>query len=160
MTDDDDQNVVPLTPATVNQRKSTGQRPVFQRGNPGRRKGSKNKRPAVFNAIFQANAEDVARRILQACQGGDMAACRIAADRISSARRGAPVAFDLPAHLDLAGLSEASEQVIRDMAGSELTPEEGTIVLSAIETRRKLIETEELEARLAAVEQRIARDRR
>jgi hypothetical protein len=78
------------------------------------------------------------------------------ADRLAPARRGRPVRFNLPAEIDAAGLAAAFDAVLRATADGELTPEEGASIAAVLEARRKTIETAELEARLDAIEKRIA----
>ncbi len=49
----------------------------------------------------------------------------------------------------------ALSAIVQAMAKGELTPEEAAIVSGVLETRRKAIETVEIEHRLAAVEQSV-----
>ena len=62
--------------------------------------------------------------------------------------------FDLPARADAGGLSAAFDVVLQAVACGELTPEEGQAVAAVLESRRKAIETAELEQRIAVLEQR------
>ena len=102
--------------------------------------------------------EAVARAVSNAAQNGDMQAARIILDRLAPVRRGRPVQFEMPAILDAAGVAEAFAAVLRSMAEGELTPEAGTAVAGVLEIRRKAIETAEIEARLAALEE-VVRER-
>ena len=51
-----------------------------------------------------------------------------------------------------ADLAEAGAVVVREMARGTLTPEEGASVTAVLEAQRRIIETTELERRLAALE--------
>ena len=135
----------------VNNERKTRGRP-FLEGNPGRPVGSRNKRTLLVEQIMGADLEAVARAVSTAAQHGDMQAARIVLDRLAPVRRGRPVKFEMPATLDGAGLAEAFATILRAMATGELTPEEGTAVAGVLEIRRKAIETAEIEARLAALE--------
>jgi hypothetical protein len=47
----------------------------------------------------------------------------------------------------------ALSSTVEAMAGGEITPDEAAVVAGVLETKRKAIETVELEARLARLEQ-------
>jgi hypothetical protein len=146
------------TAERVNNERKTRGRP-FQHGNPGRPVGSRNKRTLLAEQIMGADLEAVVRAVSHAAQNGDMQAAKIILDRLAPIRRGRPVQFEMPATLDGAGLAEAFTAILRSMAEGELTPEEGTAVASVLEIRRKAIETSEIEARLAALEE-VVREKR
>ena len=67
-----------------------------------------------------------------------------------------PVAFPLPADADLPKMLGV---VLGAVADGTLTPSEGVAVGQLIEAKRRIIETTELEARIAALEQAQGRDR-
>jgi len=146
-----------MAQAERNERKTRG-RP-FQEGNPGRPFGSRNKRTLLAEQIMGEDLEAVARAVSRAAQNGDMQAARIILDRLAPIRRGRPVQFEMPASLDAGGIAEAFAAILRSMAEGELTPEEATAVAGVLEMRRKAIETAEIEARVAALED-VARERR
>ncbi len=103
---------------------------------------------------MEDDAADVVRAVLTAAKGGDMVAARLVMDRIVPPRRGRPVAFALPAVQTVADLPAALGAVVAGVACGVLTPEEGAAVASVLETQRRAIETTELEARIAVLEQR------
>ena len=140
-------------PEDVNNTART-QRRGFQPGNPGRPKGSRNKRTLLAEKIMAEDLEGVARAVVQAARNGDMAAARIILDRLAPVRRGRPVQFDLPDGNNAESLSVAFGAVLRAVAAGEITPEEGAAVATVLEARRRAIETADLEARIAAVEAR------
>ena len=47
--------------------------------------------------------------------------------------------------------------IISQMAEGEITPDEAAVAASVIETKRKALETEELDRRLDAIEQQLAK---
>jgi len=108
--------------------------------------------------ILSEDLEAIARAVSNAARNGDMQAARIILDRLAPIRRGRPVQFEAPASLDGAGVAEAFAAILRSMADGELTPEEGTAVAGVLEMRRKAIETVEIEARVAALEE-VGRER-
>jgi hypothetical protein len=68
--------------------------------------------------------------------------------------RNRPVQFDMPVINTDADLGEAMGAILQAAADGELAPDEAVSVASLIETRRRTIETLELEQRIAALEQR------
>ena len=122
-------------------------------GGPGRPKGSRHRAQAALDAIGEAGAAEVLQAVLQAAKGGDMRAASILLDRVWPARKGRAVEVELPAVASAADLVRALAAVVAAMARGELTPEEARAVAGVLEAQRKAIETAELEARVAALEQ-------
>ena len=61
--------------------------------------------------------------------------------------------MDLPTDLgSAAGISEASQAVVEAVARGDVTPGEGATLAGLLEGRRKVIETKEMEKRIAALE--------
>jgi hypothetical protein len=73
-------------------------------------------------------------------------------DRISPARKGRPIHFELPEARTAEDISAALAAVVGAMANGKLTPDEAAMVASVLEVRRKSIETVELENRLRVLE--------
>ena len=59
-----------------------------------------------------------------------------------------------------ADVTTALTAIIAQMAEGEITPDEAAVAASVIETKRKALETEELDRRLAAIEQQLARGKK
>ena len=122
-------------------------------GGPGRPKGSRHRAQAALDAIGEAGAAEVLQAVLQAARSGDLRAASILLDRVWPARKGRAVEVELPAVANAADLVPALAAVAAAMARGELTPEEARAVAGVLEAQRKAIETAELEARVAALEQ-------
>jgi hypothetical protein len=56
--------------------------------------------------------------------------------------------------MDAEGIAEAFGTIVRAMARGEMTPEEAVSAAQVLELRRKALETQELEERLQALEER------
>jgi hypothetical protein len=95
---------------------------------------------------------------MDAAKGGDMTAARLILERISPVRRGRPVYLELPAVRTAADIATAMTALTTAMASGDLTPDEAATVASVLEMRRKVLETEEIELRLQALEEK-GRDR-
>jgi hypothetical protein len=125
-----------------------------QSGNPaGRPKGS---RHAALLALDQIGAEagkDIMAAVVAAAKGGDMRACDILLRRLWPERKGRPVRMHLPAIIAPRDIVAALGAVADAVAAGELSPEEGAAVAGILEAQRRAVETVEMEARIAALEQ-------
>jgi hypothetical protein len=128
-----------------------------QSGNPaGRPRGARNKVLAALDAIGAEYAERVLRRVVLEAAQGDMRAAEVLLRRVWPERRGRPLEFALPPLGSVADLPGAVAAVAEAVATGQVTPEEGQAVAAVLEQYRRMVETVEIEARLAALE---ARDR-
>jgi hypothetical protein len=98
------------------------------------------------------NAEPVIAALITAAKNGDTTA-RLVLERVAPLPRNRPVQFDMPAIETSADLGAAMGAILQAAADGALAPDEATSIASLIETRRRTIETIELEARIAALEQ-------
>jgi hypothetical protein len=138
--------------ANAPKRRSQG-RP-FQPGNPGKPKGTRNKRTLLAEKLMGDDLEAVTRSVINAARNGDMTAARIVMDRLVPVRKGRPVRFDVPDAMDAAGVAEAFKRLMEAIGSGEITPEEASTIAGVLELRRKAIETVEIEARIKALEER------
>ena len=124
-----------------------------QSGNPaGRPKGSRHAALLALDAIGEAAAKDVLETVINAAKGGDARSAEIILRRLWPERKGRTIALDLPVLETPADLVRATGAVAGAVADGTITPEEGVAVASVMEIHRKAIETQDLEARLAALE--------
>jgi Family of unknown function (DUF5681) len=125
-----------------------------QSGNPnGRRPGARNRTCALALKLMDADAEPVILSLINAAKSGDVAAIKLVLERVAPLPRNRPVHFFVPPIETAADLGEAMGAMLQAAANGELTPDEAVSIASLIETRRRTIETIELEARITALEQ-------
>jgi Family of unknown function (DUF5681) len=125
-----------------------------QSGNPrGRRAGARNRVCVLAQRLMDADAEAVILALLEAAKGGDVSAIKLVLERVAPLPRNRPVHFDVPAIATAADLGDAMNAVLQAVAGGELAPDEAASIASLIETRRRTIESVELEQRLVVLEQ-------
>jgi hypothetical protein len=123
-------------------------------GNPqGRRAGARNRVSALAQRLMDDDAEAVILALIEAAKGGDVSAIKLILERVAPLPRSRPVHFDVPAIATTADLGAAMSAVLQAVAGGELAPDEAASIASLIETRRRTIESVELEQRLVALEQ-------
>lgn len=127
-----------------------------QSGNPtGRPKGARNKSTLAAEALLDGEAEVLTRKVIELAKDGDRTALRMCFDRLLPVRRSRPVIFDLPDTSTPEGILAAHDAVLAAVATGEVTPEEAQIICGLIDTRRRAIDTYELERRMSALEHKV-----
>lgn len=129
-----------------------------QSGNPkGRPTGSRSKVLLALDALGEKEAESIVNAMIEKAKGGDANAGRAILDRIWPPRKGARLQFDLPEVAQANDLPGAIAAVNRQVAEGELAPEEGTVIVGLLDAQRRAIETSELAARVAQLEERLSK---
>jgi hypothetical protein len=85
---------------------------------------------------------------------GDVAAAEVVLRHAWSVRKGRPLKLALPPIATLADVGAALEAVMSAMAAGEISAEEAGDVSAVIESRRKALESIDLEERVAILEAR------
>lgn len=124
-----------------------------QSGNPkGRPVGSRNKKNIVAEE-FAKDGSKIARVVMDAALEGDMQAASLVLQRLCPPLRARAerVAFDLdPA----APLTTQAQQVIAAVAGGDIDPDTGQLLVGCITALAGVKQIDELEQRLSALERR------
>lgn len=122
-------------------------------GNPaGRPRGSRNKSLRLVESLLDDGAAEVVQAVLHAARNGDVAACRVVLERVLPVMREKPIELLLPPTKTAQGISDAAECVVEAVADGSISIGEGKSLMTILETRRKALETVELETRIAALE--------
>lgn len=124
----------------------------FAAGNPGKPRGARHKATQAALALLEGEADALTRRAVEVALSGDVSALRLCLERIAPPRRDAPVQFTLPSMETARDAARAAGAVLEAVAAGELTPTEGAHLMALVETYRRTLETTELEARVAALE--------
>jgi hypothetical protein len=125
---------------------------TFTTGNAGRPKGARNKATQAVLALLEGEGEALTRKAIEMALAGDSVALRLCLDRIAPSRKDSPVTFQLPRMTTARDAAQAAAAVLEGVAGGELTPSEGAVVMGLVDAYRRTLETSELEARVAALE--------
>lgn len=120
----------------------------------GRPAGSRNKVSLAVEELLDGQAEALTQKAVDLALDGDTTALRLCLERLCPPRKSRPVNIDLPDTTNSEGVAAAQAAVVQAVAAGELTPDEGTALAGILEARRKAIETTEIEARIAALEDR------
>ena len=121
-----------------------------QSGNPkGKPKGSPDKRSA-YRELLSERAPELVDVLVENALEGDMTALKICIDRLIPPLR----AVDGAVMLDVSGpsLTAKGDAVLKAMSEGKLTPDQAAALLQAIGAQARIVETDELEKRLSALE--------
>lgn len=144
--------------ADEKQRRRGSGRPFSQgqSGNPaGKPKGARNHTTMAVEAMLEGEANAITRKAIDLAKAGDTIALRLCMERIAPLRRGRPVQFDMPEVERAADVAKALGGILLATSRGALTPEEAATIAGVLETKRRAIETTELELRLDQLEQRM-----
>lgn len=123
-------------------------------GNPaGKPKGAKHHATRMIEKLLEDGAAEIAKTVVDQAKAGDMTAARMVLDRLAPAAKERAITLELPSDTSTAaGISAAHQAVLEAVSRGELTPGEGATLAGILEGRRKALETQELEQRIAALE--------
>jgi hypothetical protein len=139
-----------MTDPRKNARKTRGK--PFASGNPGRPKGSRHKVTLAIEALLDGQHEALTQKAIDKALEGDGMALRLCLDRIAPPRKDRPVAFDLQPIRTAADTVLASALLLDAVSAGAVTPDEAGRVMALLTAHKALIETCDLETRLAALE--------
>jgi hypothetical protein len=103
--------------------------------------------------LLGGEADRLARKCVEMALDGDATALRLCMERIAPAIKSRPIRIDMPAVETMTDVLKAQAVAIQAMAEGEITPDEAATIANVLEAKRRAIETVELEARLAKLEQ-------
>ena len=121
----------------------------------GRPRGSLNKTTMAVQALLDGEAESLTRVAVGKALKGDLAALRLCLDRILPVRRERPITVALPEVSTIEGIVEALGVVTSAAAEGEITLGDAATLAGVLETKRKAIETLEIERRITAIEAQV-----
>jgi hypothetical protein len=160
MTDDDDPNTAPNAGPNAGP-KRTGAPPFVKgrSGNPaGKKRGTKHRKTLLLAAISDDDRAAIVAKIIRQARQGCRASQKLIVDRTEPPRRGRPVKFPIPALVTVSDIVAAQTAITVAMSAGRLTPSEASEVSAVVELARRAIETNEIETRIAQLEQRIGTD--
>ena len=120
----------------------------------GRPRGSRSRAALVLERLIAADAETILKAILTLAKAGDLGACKWALERLIPVAKDRPISIDLPDTGTAEGIERAQAEIVAAVADGRLLPSEGESLSGLVEARRRGIETNELAARVAELEQR------
>ena len=143
--------------AAVKQRQRGRGRPFEpgQSGNPsGKPAGTRHKATLAAEVLLDGESEKLTRKAIAMALEGDTTALRLCLERILAPRRDRPVSIALPPLSGAGDAVRAMAAITMAVAGGRLTPSEAGDLSSLVSGYVKAIEIDELDKRIAALEQR------
>ena len=125
---------------------------TFAGGNSGKPKGARHVVTKAVEELLQGEADGLTRKAIDMALDGDTVALRLCLERIAPPRKDAPVQFDWPEITDASEAATAAEAILKAVSEGAMSPLEGATVMGLVENYRRILETTELESRIAALE--------
>lgn len=123
-----------------------------QSGNPrGRPKGVRDRR-AILRYKLTAHLPAILKTLTDAAKGGDIQAAKLILERTLPALKSAGEPLALPVPETLAGQGKA---VLEAVASGDITPDEALKLMQAVGAQLRVVETEEMAARIEALERAV-----
>jgi hypothetical protein len=125
----------------------------FEKGNGGRRPGSRNRTTLVAEALLKGEEEELVRKAIELAKAGDTQMLKFLLDRILPKDRS--VRIEIPEMQRADDAVDALGAIINTAANGEIAPSEGAAFASLIDVYVRTINVHELEARLDNMEREI-----
>ena len=143
-----------MTSAPLNNGRKTSGR--FAKGNSlgGKTPGARHRVTRAIEELLEGEHEALTRTAIDKALTGDVVALRLCLDRLAPPRKDSPIAIDLPAVTTPAETVTASALVLAATASGSITPDEAGRIMALLTAHRTILETADLAARVAALEER------
>jgi len=125
---------------------------VGNTGGKGRPKGRPDKRTAPFRAKIDKALPGILDTVITSAQGGDIQACKILLDKSLPAIKPAEQPRAIP--VSGATLTEKAASVIDAVSTGTVSVDEATRLLQALGSMARILEADQLEHRISALEAR------
>jgi hypothetical protein len=124
----------------------------FEKGNGGRKLGSKNRTTVVAEALLKGEEVELVRKAIELAKAGDVQMLKFLLDRILPKDRS--VRIDLPAMKHGSDAIEALGAIIDAVGAGQIAPTEGSALASLVEARARMVNEAEVNLRLDEIEKR------
>jgi hypothetical protein len=124
----------------------------FERGNPGRPRGSKNRTTRLLEEFVAGEGEKLAQKAVELALAGNVKCLQLCLDRLLPRRTGRPVDFTLPAVNEARDIVAAIAAITTAVNDGSLTAEEAGQLVHILNGYAKALETYDFASRIAALE--------
>ena len=122
----------------------------FEKGNGGRRTGSKNRTTRVAEALLKGEEVDLMRKAIELANAGDIQMLKFLLDRILPKDR--CVHVDLPAMIRSADAIDALAAVVEAVGAGRIAPSEAAALASLVGAYARIMDLAELQERVENIE--------
>lgn len=124
----------------------------FEKGNGGRRPGSRNRTTLVAEALLEGEEVELVRKAIELAKAGDTQMLRFLLDRILPKDRS--VHIELPAMDRSSDAADLLATIIDAVAAGHIAPSEAAAMTSLVAARARIMHDAELQVRLNDLERR------
>jgi hypothetical protein len=132
---------------------SPGRGRPFEKGNGGRRPGSRNRTTLVAEALLKGEEFELVRKAVELAKAGDVPMLKFLLDRILPKERS--VRVDLPAMEYAYDAVDALGAIIDAVGTGRIAPSEAAALASLVAVYARTIDTADLESRLETIEKEL-----
>jgi hypothetical protein len=129
---------------------SNGRGRPFARGNPGRRRGSKNRRSTISAALLVGEEQELVRKAVELAKAGDTHMLKFLLNRILPRDRAVQV--DLPKMEYADDAVEALGSIAQAISEGKISPSEGAALAAVVNSYARAIDLNDLVKRVEAME--------
>src|SRR5271166_6686445 len=122
----------------------------FEKGNGGRRPGSRNRTTLVADALLKGEEVELVRKAIELAKAGDVPMLKFLLDRILPKERS--VRVELPPMERADDAVDALGAIINAIGNGEIAPSEAAALATLVEVYARTINVHELESRLDKLE--------
>ena len=124
----------------------------FEKGNGGRRPGSRNRTTLVAEALLKGEEVELVRKAIELAKAGDTKMLKFLLDRILPKERS--VHIELPAMDRSSDAAELFATIIDAVGAGHIAPSEAAAMTSLVAARARIMNNAELQLRLDELEKR------
>jgi hypothetical protein len=122
----------------------------------GRPTGSRNKANSPAQDLLDKYTPHLVSKCIDLAMKGDRSAMRVCMERISPARRDAPIRMSLPSIRTVQDVDKAADKVTQAIRRGAITPSDGEKLMNIFEIRGRIIEKGDFESRVEKLEKDMA----
>jgi hypothetical protein len=126
----------------------------FARGNPGRKRGTKNRATVVAQALVANEAAALVHKAIELANAGDVSMLRFFLARILPRER--PVHVDIPPLEGVSDAVQATRAIVEAACAGRIVPAEAASLANVISAHVQTLNLAAVEARLAEIERKLS----
>jgi Family of unknown function (DUF5681) len=126
---------------------------AFKKGESGNPKGKPSGLTTAtkIRAAIQDSLPGILETVVKAAENGDMAACKLVMDRVCPTLKPLSAPINIPLPTD-GGLAEMGGEILKATLTGGISPDIGSMLITALASQAKIIEVDELTKRIELLE--------